>query len=251
MMTSRSNPSKPGAAFGGPSLSPRRGIGRSLALFVTLASLALAIPAPALGQGRLDIQLNLPAVLPPLVEIRPGVRVVRDLDEEIFYVNGRYWVRRDDNWYRARNPRGRWVYVETRRAPAQLAQLPRGLFRHWQGRPGNYPERLPPLVAVRPGVRVVRDFDDEVFYSRGYYWTRRDGNWFRARDHRRNWAYVEPRRAPRELVQLPPGQYRRWRGNESQQPGRGGDVEHRQGDMEHRQGDMEHRQGERQRDDRR
>jgi hypothetical protein len=90
----------------------------------------------------------------------------------------------------------------------------------------NLPDRLPPLVTIRPGVQVVRDLDEEVFYARNYYWVRRDGHWFRARDHRRGWAYLEPGRVPPELAQSPPGHYRRWRGDDAEQPGRGGDREH-------------------------
>ena len=200
-----------------------RSIGRRCAFFPTLAlALALAVPATTLGQVQFELQLNLPERLPPLVEVRPGVRVVRDLDEEIFFVNGRYWLRRDERWYRTGNPRGRWVRVEQRRVPTELNRMPNGLFRNWHGRPANLPERLPPLVTVRPGVRVVRDLDEEVFYARGYYWVRHDGHWFRARDHRRNWAYVEPGRVPRELVRSPPGRYRRWGGNEADHQARRG-----------------------------
>ena len=200
-----------------------RGIGRRCAFFLTLAlALVLAAPATTLGQVQFELQLNLPERLPPLVEVQPGVRVIRGLDEEIFFVDGRYWLRRDERWYRASNPRGRWARVEQRRVPIALTRMPPGLFRHWQGRPADLPERLPPLVTVRPGIRVVRDFDEEIFYARGYYWVRRDGHWFRARDHRRNWTYVEPGRVPRELVQSPPGQYRRWRGDEGEHHGHGG-----------------------------
>jgi hypothetical protein len=227
----------PGTPAAGGSLPEPSGHGKGATIMtrsgaVTLAFLALAIPATTLAQAQVEIQLNLPGVLPPLVEIRPGVRVVRDLDEEIFFANNRYWVRRDERWYSARNPRGRWTYVEPHRAPAALGQMPPGLFRRWQGRPANLPERLPPLVTVRPGVRVVRDLDEEVFYARNYYWVRRDGHWFRARDHRRRWAYVEPRRAPPELVQSPPGHYRRWRGNEAERQGRGGEMEHGRHDQD-------------------
>jgi hypothetical protein len=99
---------KSGAAFSRPSIPSRwRGIGQSCAFFVTLVFLALAIPATTLGQAQLEIQLTFLPCSPPLVEVQPGVRVVRDLDEEIFFANGRYWVRRDDRWYSTRNPRGR------------------------------------------------------------------------------------------------------------------------------------------------
>jgi hypothetical protein len=148
----------PGTPAAGGSLPEPSGHGKGATIMtrsgaVTLAFLALAIPATTLAQAQVEIQLNLPGVLPPLVEIRPGVRVVRDLDEE-------------------------------------------------------------------------------VFYARNYYWVRRDGHWFRARDHRRRWAYVEPRRAPPELVQSPPGHYRRWRGNEAERQGRGGEMEHGRHDQD-------------------
>ena len=132
----------------------------------------------------------------------------------------------DESWYSARNPRGSWRQAEPRRVPSELTRMPPGLFRQWQGRPANLPERLPPPVTIRPGVRVVPDLDEEVFYVKGYYWARRDGHWFRARNHRGSWIYVEPRRAPRELVQFAPGQYRHWRGHEGDQHRRGGEMEH-------------------------
>jgi len=73
------------------------------------------------------------------------------------------------------------------------------------------PTVLPPLVAVEPGVQVVEDLDDEVFFVDGWYWVRRDARWYRARDWRRTWVYVEPRFVPRGLHRIPPGQYRRFR----------------------------------------
>jgi len=85
----------------------------------------------------------------------------------------------------------------------------------------SLPEVLPPLVVVQPGVSVVRDLDHEVFYADGHYWVHQDGTWYRARDHRRGWARVEPRGVPAPLVQSPPGRYRHYRGDE-----------HRRGDRE-------------------
>jgi hypothetical protein len=73
------------------------------------------------------------------------------------------------------------------------------------------PEILPPLVVVEPGMSVVGDLDDEVFYSDGYYWARQDQGWYRTHDHRRGWARVEDRQVPRAMVESPPGRYRRYR----------------------------------------
>jgi len=98
----------------------------------------------------------------------------------------------------------------------------------------------PPLVVIHPGVSVVRDWDDEVFYSNGYYWARQDRTWYRTNDNRGRWARVESHSVPAAIYQSPPGRYRRYRGEEPRQ----GDVrEHHEGDREHHQGDREYRQG--------
>jgi hypothetical protein len=96
----------------------------------------------------------------------------------------------------------------------------------------NLPEVLPPLVVVQPGVSVVRDLDQEVFYANGYYWVRQDGYWYRAPDHRRGWTRVEPRGVPAPLVQAPPGRYRHYRGEEA----RRGDREQGRRDERDRDG---------------
>ena len=74
----------------------------------------------------------------------------------------------------------------------------------------SFPEP-PQLVVVSPGVQVVPNLDEEVFFNGGFYWHRRAGHWYRARDHRGSWALVEPRLVPGELVRVPPGQYRRFK----------------------------------------
>jgi hypothetical protein len=73
------------------------------------------------------------------------------------------------------------------------------------------PTVLPRLVVVEPGVQVVEDLDEEVFFVGGWYWVRRGDIWYRARDHRRAWVYVEPRHVPPGLQRIPPGHYRRFR----------------------------------------
>ena len=101
---------------------------RKLALALILTSLA----APA-SAAQVWIQMSLPAVLPPLVVVQPGVQVVGDFDREIFFVGGYYWARRDGSWYRARDPHARWYYAHPSRVPAFLVQAPPGHYRHWRG----------------------------------------------------------------------------------------------------------------------
>ena len=68
----------------------------------------------------------------------------------------------------------------------------------------------PPMVVVAPGVQVVEDNDEEVFFSDGYYWHRRGPTWFRTRTHNGGWVVVEPALVPRGVVAVPEGKYRRW-----------------------------------------
>lgn len=69
----------------------------------------------------------------------------------------------------------------------------------------------PPLVVVQPGVQVVENNEQEVFFVDGYYWHRRDEHWFRTRTHNGRWEVVDRRYVPRTIVALPPGQYRNWK----------------------------------------
>ncbi len=69
----------------------------------------------------------------------------------------------------------------------------------------------PPLVVVTPGIQVVPDYDEEVFFVDGWYWTRGEVVWYRTRDYRGGWVVVQPRSVPSELLRLTPGQYKHWR----------------------------------------
>jgi hypothetical protein len=73
-------------------------------------------------------------------------------------------------------------------------------------------EAPPPMVVVQPGVQVVEDYDEEVFFTGGWYWHRGpNGWWYRTHSYRGGWVAVPPRHVPGMLVRLPPGHYRHWR----------------------------------------
>ena len=69
----------------------------------------------------------------------------------------------------------------------------------------------PPLVVVEPGIQVVPDYDEEVFFVDGWYWHRAGAVWYKTRDHRGGWVVVEPRYVPARLVKIPPGHYKHWK----------------------------------------
>ncbi|HEX9401696.1 MAG TPA: hypothetical protein VF912_16425 [Anaeromyxobacter sp.] len=102
---------------------------RTIAL--ALAAL-IGLPALARAQASVDVHFNLPVVLPRLVVVSPGVQVVPEVEEEVFFTDGYYWARRDSGWYRSRSHRGGWVLIPGRRVPARLAQVPAGKYKYWK-----------------------------------------------------------------------------------------------------------------------
>jgi hypothetical protein len=63
----------------------------------------------------------------------------------------------------------------------------------------------PPDVVVIPGtyVYMVPDIDVDVLFFQGYWWRPYEGHWYRSRDYKGSWRYVEPRSIPRGLKALP------------------------------------------------
>ncbi len=94
---------------------------------------ALLLPWPARSQAQVQLQINLGLPpQPPLVVVQPGIQVVENWNEEVFFVSGWYWVRRDGGWYRARSPRASFVWVEPRRVPPGLVRIPPGQYKHYR-----------------------------------------------------------------------------------------------------------------------
>ena len=78
-------------------------------------------------------------VAPPMVEVQPGVLVVHDYDQEVFFVDGRYWMHwRDGRWYRANDYRGGWVTAEPRAVPGSIVRLPPGTYKHYKSKPQKF-----------------------------------------------------------------------------------------------------------------
>jgi hypothetical protein len=100
-------------------------------LILTFVFALSTTPAIAHAQVAVDIRIGFPAP-PPLVVVSPGVQVVPDYGEEVFFVNGWYWLRRDEVWYRTRDHRGGWVMVPRRAVPVALVRLPPGKYKHWR-----------------------------------------------------------------------------------------------------------------------
>ena len=49
----------------------------------------------------------------------------------------------------------------------------------------------PDLVVVSPGVQVIADYDEPIFFSDNYYWRNTDGAWYRSTSYSGGWGRVE------------------------------------------------------------
>jgi hypothetical protein len=107
-------------------------------LTALLASAALAAPAAA-AEVSVQVQVAAPAIRflapPPLVVVAPGIQVVADYNEEIFFFDGWYWVRMGPSWYRTKTYRGGWTVVAAPAVPAVLVKLPPGKFKKYKAAP--------------------------------------------------------------------------------------------------------------------
>jgi hypothetical protein len=107
---------------------------RKTALSIALAG-ALSFPFAATAQVRAsaEIQLNLPAIIPPMVVVQPGVQVIPEIDHEVFFVDGAYYARHHGGWYRAPSPHaGAWMAVPVRAVPVALVKIPPGKYKGWK-----------------------------------------------------------------------------------------------------------------------
>ena len=116
---------------------------------------------------------------PELVEVSPGVQVIADYDEPIFYSDRLYWRNSGGVWYRSPTYTGGWVVaspppavLRIDRPRAYVHYRPRGWVghrqpvapppgRHYYGRPGFEPHRPPAPPPARvyqgpPGRDTVR-----------------------------------------------------------------------------------------------
>jgi hypothetical protein len=107
-------------------------------LLAAVVVASFLLPRPAAAQLAVQLRFDLPVVLPALVVIEPGIQVVPHVNEEIFFVDGFYWVRRDTHWYRSHDHRRGWVQVEQRGVPPRLERIPRGHYRQWEPARGGH-----------------------------------------------------------------------------------------------------------------
>ena len=62
----------------------------------------------------------------------------------------------------------------------------------------------PELISVpRTMVYYAPDVEADLLFFGGFWWTPKEGRWFRARAYEGPWVIIEPRHVPVEIVRLP------------------------------------------------
>ena len=69
-----------------------------------------------------------------------------------------------------------------------LGAVTSGCVVHGRARVGGAVYAEPALVEVSPGVMVVEDYHEPVFYSDGFYWRYYGGIWYRSSYHTGGWV---------------------------------------------------------------
>lgn len=177
---------------------------KTIILGLGVAGLLLALPQTASAQISIGLGASIDIAFPeppPLVVVRPGVQIVPEYEEEVYFVGGYYWVLRDDSWYRSSTWRGgHWRPVRYRYVPASLARIPPGRYRYYyrdddgRWRPHHHDDW-----------RSWRERNDAA--QRRVWWRehRRD----RMIRHEQERAWRERQREDRELERA---QWQRWKG---------------------------------------
>lgn len=89
---------------------------------------------------------------PDLVYVGPGVQVIADYDEPIFFADGFYWYYYGTSWYRSSYYTGGWVAASP---PSVFVSINPQRYRHY--RPANYVSHRRPVPSNRVQRPVVRD----------------------------------------------------------------------------------------------
>jgi hypothetical protein len=119
---------------------------RRTTILSILASLSLAACTGVTARGTVAVET------PDLVYVGPGVQVIADYDEPIFYSNGFYWWYYGTTWYRSTYYTGGWIVASP---PSVIVSINPQRYRHY--RPAGHVSVRRPVPSHRVQRPVVRD----------------------------------------------------------------------------------------------
>ena len=101
-----------------------------VSIFAMLLAASLAVPAPALSQVSVNVNIGQP---PPVLVAQPVLVPVQDspvyyapsYGADLFFYDGRYYTRHNDQWFYAPRRNATWIAVSIGRVP-RAGTLPAG-----------------------------------------------------------------------------------------------------------------------------
>jgi len=117
-------------------------LSRTLIVLLALAGLlSSGCAARVYGRGRAVYSYSAPVVFvsaPALVYVEPGVYVVRDYDDAVYYSDGYYWSYRGGVWYHTAHWSSPWSVVGVGYVPRTVAYRDHRAYAHYHGHAGAH-----------------------------------------------------------------------------------------------------------------
>lgn len=85
-----------------------------------VVAIAAGVPA-CMASGSARYSASATATMPTMVSISPGVQVIEDYDEPVFYSSDAYWRYDGGVWYQSHTYTGGWARVSV--APAAIVSI--------------------------------------------------------------------------------------------------------------------------------
>lgn len=141
---------RPGAAAGtmvaeAEGMLPTNNSRTLLAVLALLGLLSSGCAARVYGRGYVGYAAPVVFVAAPqLVYVGPGLYVVRDYDEAVYYSDGYYWCQRGDVWYQTAYWSDPWVTVHVSAVPTTFVHAHHHSYVHYHGAAGAPVYDAPP-----------------------------------------------------------------------------------------------------------
>ena len=105
-----------------------------VSIVAMLVAAGLALPAPALSQVSVNVNIGSP---PPVVVAQPVLVPVQaspvyyapSHGADLFFYDGRYYTVRDDHWFYAARVNSPWVAITVGKVPRQILAVPVAYYR--------------------------------------------------------------------------------------------------------------------------
>ena len=158
-----------------------------------------------------------------------GVYYIPDISYEVFFTNGLWYFRYQNNWHWGRDHNGPWTLIAVNKVPPGLRKLPRDYRNRWKKhkrvpygywnrkpsrarKPAQPSKALPALKIREPGtlflltgfnIYYAPDSNFEIFFHLGSWYRLYDGYWYSSGAYNGIWQYQPEPNLPPGLRELP------------------------------------------------